>query len=291
MTGFPGGDERPPAGAAQPSAPVCYRHPDRETYIRCARCERYICPDCMITAPVGFQCPECVREGAASVRQPTTLLGGQVRAQGDVVTKTLVGLNVAVFVLGLIVGFDDLIERLALFRGVALIDGEPAGVLDGELYRMLTAAFLHEQWWHIGMNMYALWVLGSLLEPVLGRWRFAALYLLSAVGGSTASLLASGVVSLGASGGVFGLLGALFVVMRRFGRDVSAVLVILGINLVLTFVVRNIDWRAHLGGLVTGAVLAYAFAHAPRARRTAYSLAACVVVLGVIAAVLAWLVV
>ncbi len=291
MSGSPGGVDGTQPEAPRSSAPACYRHPGRETYIRCSRCERYICPDCMTAAPVGFQCPECVAEGVKTVRQPTTALGGQVRERSDLVTKILIGINVAVFLIGLLVGQIEVVGRFALAT-IMSFQGEPIGVLDGEWYRMITAAFVHVQWWHIGLNMYALWILGSLLEPVLGRSRFLALYLVSALGGSAASLLglADGGISYGASGAVFGLMGALFVVMRRFGRDVTAVLVILGINVVFGFVVSGIDWRAHLGGLVTGALLAYAFTHAPRKQRAASAIAACVVVVGVIAVLMALLV-
>ncbi len=292
MSGSPGGvDDTPPQQAPEQSVPACYRHPGRETYIRCSRCERYICPDCMTAASVGFQCPECVAEGARTVRQPTTVLGGQVRERGDnIVTKILIGINVGVWLLGVVVGFGSLAGRFALFR-LEFFEAQPAGVADGEWYRMLTAAFLHQQIWHLALNMFALWILGGALEPVLGRWRFTALYLLSALGGSAASLVTSDVISFGASGAVFGLMGALFVVLRRFGRDVSAVLVILALNVVLGFVVPGIDWRAHLGGLVTGAVLAYAFAHAPRGRRALVSGVACAAMLVLIVAVVAWQVV
>ncbi|MGH8823392.1 MAG: rhomboid family intramembrane serine protease [Jiangellaceae bacterium] len=291
MSGSPGGVDGTKPEAPRSSAPACYRHPGRETYIRCSRCERYICPDCMTAAPVGFQCPECIAEGSKGVRQPTTVLGGQVRERSDLVTKILIGINVGVWLVGMLVGQIEVVGRFALATLMSF-QGEPIGVLDGEWYRMITAAFVHEQFWHIGLNMYALWILGGLLEPVLGRSRFLALYLVSALGGSAASLLglADGGISSGASGAVFGLMGALFVVMRRFGRDVSAVLVILGINVVFGFVVSGIDWRAHLGGLVTGALLAYAFAHAPRKQRALYSVTACMVVVGGIVALMALLV-
>lgn len=285
MPSSPGGVDGNQPEAPGSSAPACYRHPGRETYIRCSRCERYICPDCMTAAPVGFQCPECVAEGGRTIRQPTTVLGGQVRERRNLVTKIVIGVNVGVWLIGMLVGPIEVVGRFALATLMSF-QGEPIGVLDGEWYRMITAAFVHEQFWHIGLNMYALWILGNLLEPVLGRWRFLTLYLVSALGGSAASLLglADGGISYGASGAVFGLMGALFVVMRRFGRDVTAVLVILGINVVFGFVVSGIDWRAHLGGLVTGAVLAYAFAHAPRRQRTIYSIAACLVLVGAILA-------
>lgn len=242
----------------------------------------------MNAAPVGFQCPECVRDGAASVRQPTTALGGKPQEQGDLVTKVLIGINAAIWLVGLIVGSSALVDRFGLVK-VTSVDGELAGVLTGEWYRMFTAAFLHAGIFHLALNVLALWILGSSLEPVLGRWRFIALYVLSALGGSVVSLLGMplGGYSIGASGAVFGLFGALFVVARRFGRDVSSVLVILGINVVIGFTVPGIDWRAHLGGLITGALLAYAFAHAPKSHRAMFSVAACSVMLAVIVLVAA----
>lgn len=283
--------------------PACYRHPDRETYIQCARCHRHICPDCMNSAPVGFQCPECVSQGAKAGRQGRTVLGGEVRQRGDIITKTLVALNVVVWLAGLAwpsspntlyglfaqsIGTNELAARLGLVLGSG-DDQFSIGVVDGEWYRLLTAAFTHEQIWHIGLNMLALWVLGSSLEPVLGRWRFVALYVLSALGGTAASLLAAAPYSLsyGASGAVFGLMGALFVIMRRLGRDTGAVVVILAINLVIGFTVQGIDWRAHLGGLVVGGVLAAVFAYAPRERRPAWSIVACSLALIGIAATVA----
>lgn len=291
MTGSPGNSGGPVAGgpAGEPSGatpPTCYRHPSRETYIRCTRCGRSICPDCMIQAPVGFHCPMCVAEGAKSVRQARTSLGGEVVARPDLLTRSLIGVNIVVYVVGLAVGAGDLVGRLALFP-LALVDGQVVGVWAGDWYRLLSAAFVHVQIWHIGLNMYALWVLGSLLEPVLGRWRFLTLYLLSALGGSVASLafLQPGSASYGASGAVFGLMGATLVVLRRFGRDVTAVLVILGINVVLGFVVTGIDWRAHLGGLATGLLLSLAFAYAPRERRTLLGVLASVLVATVIVTV------
>jgi membrane associated rhomboid family serine protease len=244
----------------------------------------------MTAAPVGFQCPECVRAGAETVRQPTTALGGTIREQGDLVTKMLIGVNLLIWLTGMIVGSERLLEQFALANIVRFESGAPLeGVLVGDWYRMLTAAFIHEQIWHILLNMLALWILGSVLEPILGRWRFIALYVLSALGGSAVSLLglAPGGIAIGASGAVFGLFGALFVVARRFGRDVRSVLVILGINAVIGFTVPGIDWRAHLGGLITGALLSYAFAHAPKTHRTMFSVAACAVVAAAIVMVTA----
>jgi membrane associated rhomboid family serine protease len=271
-----------------PSVPRCYRHPDRETYIRCSRCERPICPDCMTSAPVGYQCPECVREGSKSVRQARTPLGAKIHERGDLVTKVLIGANVVVWLVGLLVGYRQLLEPFALANLVRFEPGAPlVGVQVGEWYRTLTAAFLHQQIWHIGLNMFALWILGSMLEPVLGRWRFIALYVLSALGGSVVSLLGlpPGGIAIGASGAVFGLFGALFVVARRFGRDVTSVVFILAINAVISFTVPTIDWRAHLGGLITGALVAFAFAHAPKSHRLGSSIAAVAVMAALIVGV------
>lgn len=294
MTGSAGSPNGPPGAGG--TVPTCYRHAGRETYIRCSRCERYICPDCMTAAPVGFHCPECVAQGNKSVRQGKTVLGGAVRERGDVVTKTLIGINVVVWLFGLVIGTNGPLARDLALASQGIInwtevtarfglvlgsqqDLYSIGVADGEWYRLLTVAFVHEEIWHIGMNMLALWILGSALEPVLGRWRFISLYLISALGGSAASLSAASpyFVSVGASGAVFGLMGALFVIMRKLGRQTGAVVAILGINVVFGFMVQGIDWRAHLGGLAMGSLLAAVFAYVPRQYRLPASIAACVI--------------
>lgn len=241
----------------------------------------------MISAPVGFHCPECVRSGNKSVRQPTTPLGGKIHERRDLVTKVLVGVNAAIWLIAVLAGSRQLLEPFALATEVRFPGGPLEGVVYGDWYRMLSAAFVHVDFWHIALNMLALWILGSILEPVLGRWRFITLYGLSALGGSAVSLLGlgPGEIGIGASGAVFGLFGTLFVVARRFGRDVSSVVVILVINAVISFTVPNIDWRAHLGGLITGAVLAFAFAHAPGRRRTMYGVLASALLAVVIVAV------
>lgn len=254
----------------------------------------------MTPAPVGFQCPECIAAGRKETRQPTTVVGGAIRHTGsDIVTKVIIGINVLVWVIGLLVGAGSLAERLflasggmiqweeitarfGLLMGVAdpVRDPFPIGIVDGEWYRVITAAFVHEELWHIGFNMLALWVLGGALEPLLGRWRFITLYFVSAVAGSSASLLGAAPysISIGASGAVFGLFGAYIVTMRRLGRDTTAVMVLLGINLVYGFVVAGVDWRAHVGGLVAGLLLGAAFVFAPRERRRIVSVAASVAV-------------
>ena len=259
--------------------PVCYRHTDRETYVRCNRCERPICPDCMRSASVGFQCPSCVAEGAKTVRQPRTVLGGRVAVDAGRVTMALIGLNVAVFVIGL--GVQDLDLRFANLAQAVGPDFTPIGVATGQYYRLLTAAFLHANVFHILMNMLALAQIGPVLEHALGRARYLALYLLSALGGSVAGYLFANPAqpSVGASGAIFGLFGAYYVVVRRLGGETGPIAVLLVINLAITFSVPSIDWRAHLGGLVTGAALAAVYAYAPRGpRQAALHVAACAVV-------------
>jgi membrane associated rhomboid family serine protease len=259
------------SGSAQPpeqqpgarAIPHCYRHPDRETYISCQRCGRPICPECMRQASVGFQCPQCVAEGRVSTPRPRTVYGGRVRAGDNVATLTLIGINVVMFLLILISGGGGsrLLSETVLF---------PVAVANGEWWRLLTATFVHVQFFHLFFNMFALWIFGPVLESMLGRVRFVTLYLLSGLVGSVAVywLSAPNIPTLGASGSIFGLLGAALVVSVRRGYDVTWLLGLLGINLVFTFVATNISWQGHLGGLVGGLAIGAAIAWAPRRFRT-----------------------
>lgn len=217
----------------------------------------------MITASVGFQCPDDVRAGQQAARQPRTVLGGRISADTSRVTMALITLDVLVYLAQLVA--PDLVVR---FGNLALASdgGELIGVAQGQWYRLLTAACLHAGLFHLLTNMLALLSIGPQLEAALGRTRFLALYVLSALGGSTLSFLVSppGTLGVGASGAIFGLFGAYYVVLRRLGGETRQVLLLLGINLGITFAIPIIDWRAHLGGLVTGAALAAAFAYAPR---------------------------
>ena len=278
------------AGSPQDArrVPVCYRHPERETGIRCTRCERPICPECMVDASVGFQCPECVREGrgtghapAASV--PRTIAGGAVAADPRLVTKILLGINLAVFIAVQV--------RPSLVRDLYLIGAWPPapflptqGVAEGEWYRLFTSMFTHQEIWHIAFNMLSLWWLGGPLEQALGRARYLTLYLISGLaGGALTYLLASGTTaSLGASGAIFGLFGATAVLMRRLNYDMRPVVALLVINLIFTFGWSNIAWQAHIGGLVAGVVIGYAMVHAPRERRALVQYGTCALVLAVV---------
>ncbi|WP_372344364.1 rhomboid family intramembrane serine protease [Streptomyces sp. KL116D] len=265
--------------------PGCYRHPDRLTGIRCTRCERPICPECMVSASVGFQCPECVRGGsgtghAPTANQPRTMAGGTVAADPRLVTKVLVGLCLAAFLVQLTVGdrFTDRFDMLgrAWVPGLGL-----EGVAEGQWYRLLTAMFLHGGYIHLAFNMLSLWWIGGPLEEALGRARYLALYFVSGLAGSALSYLlaAPNQPSLGASGAIFGLFGATAVLMRRLNYDMRPVIALLVINLIFTFSWANIAWQAHIGGLVGGLVVGYAMVHAPRERRALIQYGTCAVVL------------
>jgi membrane associated rhomboid family serine protease len=185
---------------------------------------------------------------------------------------------------------DDFTARF-LDIGLAVgPDGETVGVADGEAYRLITSAFLHGGIVHLLLNMYLLYLIGPQLEGVLGRLRFTVLYFASALGGSALSYAFSpqNQPSLGASGAVFGLMGAYLVVNRRLGRDSTPIIVLLAINFAYGFLVPRIDWRAHLGGLLTGALVAAAFAYAPAQRRGLVQAAGVVVTLLVVVAVIVW---
>jgi len=269
---------------AQPPAPGCYRHPERPTYIRCTRCERPICPECMRSASVGFQCPDCVGEAARTVRQPVTVAGGGVVTK-PYVTWSLIGITVAVFLVQFATGVDQVAEDFGMWPfGIALY---------GEWWRLLTAAFLHGSWLHIAFNMYVLFVFGPILERVLGHVRFIVLYLVAALGGSVASYVFSDprTVSVGASGAIFGLMGAVIIAGRRLRWDITQVLVLLGINVVIGFLSPDVDWRAHFGGLVVGALVAAVFVWTPapfRSARVLWQTFGVLAILGALVVVTMW---
>ncbi|MDX6346293.1 MAG: hypothetical protein QOF84_1083 [Streptomyces sp.] len=268
----------------------CYRHPDRETGIRCSRCERPICPECMVNASVGFQCPECVREGRRSMPEPRTLAGGGLAADPRLLTKIIIGLNIAVFLAVQSFAFGDtLVHNLGLF-GSCNGGTVPCGVADGpgQWYRLLTSVFLHQELAHLAFNMLALWWIGAPLEAVLGRARYLALYLISGLGGSAlVVLLAPDTLTLGASGAIFGLFGATAVFMKRLQQDLRPVLILLGLNLLFTFTWSGISWQGHIGGLVAGTLVAIGMAYAPRERRRLVQWGTCAAVLVAVVAVTA----
>jgi len=262
------------------TAPVCYRHPAKETYVRCTRCERPICPDCMNEASVGHQCPECVAEGKRSQRPVRTAFGGSAAGRTGTVTRTLIGVNVAVMLLeivsggagaiaggawgGLLGGTTTLSNDLSIFANPALYANDPL-----QYYRLFTAMFVHFGVLHLLMNMYALWILGRDLERALGPLRFTAIYLLAGLGGNVAAYLfgTPGVPTAGASTAVFGLMAAIFVILRRLKLSVAPILPVIVINIIFTFLVANISVAGHLGGLAVGAIAAAVVAYAPPDKR------------------------
>ncbi|MGW3011653.1 rhomboid family intramembrane serine protease [Streptomyces sp. NPDC001219] len=295
MDQVPGSPKEPQEARGDDGLPGCHRHPDRTTGIRCTRCDRPICPECMVSASVGFQCPDCVRSGGGTghppqAAAPRTIAGGTIAADPRLITKILLGINAAVFVAVLATGgeLSPLVNRLDLL-GLAADPSryQLVGVAEGEWYRLLTAMFLHQAIAHFAFNMLSLWWLGPPLEAALGRLRFVALYLLAGLGGSALSYLlaAQNQPSLGASGAIFGLLGATAVLLRRMKYDMKPVLILLGLNLAFTFLWPNIAWQAHVGGLVVGAAVAFGMVHAPRAHRTLVHGATCAAMLLAIVAV------
>lgn len=275
-------DVRPAPGPdGNVGVPGCYRHPDRQTYLACSRCGRPACPDCLRPAPVGQHCLECIQEGNRGSRRATAPFGGRP-ASGAVVTWVLIGLNVAFW-----------IAEWANVRVVYNLWLVGADVAHGQFYRLISSAFLHE--WglsgfgitHILFNMWALYVVGPSLERLLGRTRYLALYLLSALGGAVLFYLLAPpyAPALGASGAIFGLFGGYFVVARRLRVDTRGVVFLIVLNLAITFLIPNIAWQAHVGGLVTGGLLTAAYVCAPRHRRALVQAAATLVAVAVLAAI------
>src|SRR3984885_12802399 len=277
-------DQASPAGQEIP--PTCYRHPDRETWVSCVRCGRHACPDCLRQAAVGQQCVECVKGAAQDVRQPRAVFGGR-RVATAAVTWTLVGINVLLFLVELakpsLANDWGLLGYAPFSTGGAL-----QGIAAGQWYRLITSAFLPPTGslgiLDILFNMWALVVVGPSLEQLLGRVRFIAVYLLSAIGGGVAFFLIGQyyVLALGASGAVFGLFGAWFVVARKLRLDVRGIVTIIAINLVFSLLYRStIAWQDHVGGLIVGALTTAAFAYAPRKHRTVIQVAAAVAILAI----------
>ena len=268
-----------PPGTPTSGVPVCYRHTDRETYVRCARCDRPICPDCMTTASVGFQCPECVAEGWAGQRPVRTVFGGRVQQRPALVTATLIGICVAVYALQ--VAVPTFTARFWL------LGTEVAG---GQTYRLVTAAFLHGGVTHLLFNMWALWIFGQAVESHLGRARFLTVYLVSLVAGTTASYLfnAPDNPSLGASGAIYGIVGAMIVLSRRMRLPLGWLVGFVAINFVFTLAVPNVDWHAHLGGLVGGGLVTAALVYAPPAQRVLAWALSTVVLVAALGVAVAW---
>jgi membrane associated rhomboid family serine protease len=250
---------------------TCYRHPSRETGVSCSSCGRPICPDCMTTTPVGMRCPECSKQRTRVVRMRTM-------ATRPRVTYALIAINVLAF----------LAEQGQLSLAGNTLHGEvfEKGVLarfpiahQHEYWRLLTSGFLHVDLLHIGFNMYLLYVLGLMLEPALGSLKFGAIYFTALLAGSFGALFSTSASSLGASGAVFGLMGAAAVELRARRMSVmeSGIGLLIIINLGLSFTLSNISVGAHIGGLIGGALAGLAIRTAEDRHRSLLGLLACVV--------------
>ena len=270
--------------------PVCYRHPGRESHIRCQRCGRPICPDCMRDAAVGFQCPDCIAEGRRETRSGRTTYGGLRPTNAATTSLVLIALNVGVWLSIVLTGGNgsrllDYLELRAnafcnLGNGFINVQTDAAtctahgatwmpGVADGAWWQLMTSAFTHVQPLHIAFNMFALYVLGPQLEMVLGRARFLAVYLLSALAGSVLVYWAGPEYSptVGASGAIFGVMGALLVVALKMRANPQGILIWIGINFLVTFTASGISWQGHLGGFLGGVAVAGVLVYAPRGPR------------------------
>ena len=252
----------------------CYRHDGRETYIHCQRCERPICVDCQTPGAVGVLCPSCVHPGTTQpVRRRLLRAPG---TQTPAVTITLIAITFVIYALQWIPGLG--VTEALLYAPVYSL-GEFNSIAPYEPWRLLTSVFVHSTGLvlHIILNMYTLWIFGQLLETMLGRARFLTLYLISGLGGSVAVMYLgdpqTGVV--GASGAIFGLLGAFLVIQRKLGGDSTQLLILVAINLGIGFLPgMSISWQAHLGGLVSGIALGLIFmgTRRPQQRRSQWQL-------------------
>ncbi|MAM55233.1 rhomboid family intramembrane serine protease [uncultured Microbacterium sp.] len=258
----------------------CYRHPDRQSFVLCQRCLRTICPECQTQGAVGVICPECMaeqRKKQSPAQRKAERRWSRPRAVATyggrpVVTYAIIAITAFAFLLGLIPGFGDLVRGSLLFWAPSIYPTLPVPF---QPWTLLTVALVHSSFWHIGLNMLALWLIGRSLEPLLGRWRFLTLYLLSTLGGSVAvALLSFPTQVVGASGAIFGLFGALLVIGRHLGANVTGIAIILGLNLVIGFIPGfNVSWQAHVGGLVVGALVGLIFSVTRSPRRRALQIA------------------
>lgn len=245
----------------------CYRHPARQSFVLCQRCGRTICPECQTQAAVGVHCPECVREARAQApkRKPAIVTAFRPSSDKPVVTYSLIVACLIVYALQWLTGG---------FATAALEYWPPYTVI--EPWRMITSAFVHSpsSVLHIVFNMYSLFVFGPILEHLVGRLRFLALYLISALGGSVAVLLlAPNMAVVGASGAIFGLLGSFFIIQRKLGGNSVQLLIVIGLNLVIGFFIPNVAWQAHVGGLIAGSAVAFVYLQTRRPNQTKWQIA------------------
>lgn len=246
---------------------TCYRHPDRQSFVLCQRCGRTICPECQTPAAVGVHCPECVREQRAQFQAnrrasgaPSGLTVARRRFAmlDQKATLVIVVVSVALWLLNQIAGGY---VNLYLAYDTRLLGSQP--------WRIVTGLFVHSSFFHILFNMWAVWIFGRMLENILGTWRFVALFFLAGLGGDLAVTLLSPLTPVvGASGAIFGLFAAFFVIQRSLGYNAVQLLVIMGLNLIVGFLPgTNISWQAHVGGIVLGFITGFVFSKTRNVRQ------------------------
>jgi membrane associated rhomboid family serine protease len=275
---------------ARNSDNFCYRHPDRVSFVLCQRCLRTICGECQTPAAVGVICPECLRDQQnertpaqkkAERRAASPLRAVTARDSRPLATYGIILATAVVYLLQLLIP-GRFVEGILAFNSFFVLPGTEAPL---QPWRLVTVLFVHASFFHIALNMLALWMIGRSLEPLLGHGRFLTLYFLSGLGGSVAvALLAPGTWVVGASGAIFGLFGALLVIGRHIGANITTIAIIIGINFALPFVfafassigrgsfadalaASQISWQAHLGGFLVGALIGLIFARTRSASR------------------------
>ncbi|GAB3762291.1 rhomboid family intramembrane serine protease [Microlunatus parietis] len=250
-----------------PADPVCYRHPDRPTGIRCQRCRKPICGECMNTASVGFQCPRCVSAGQQTTRTPRSLFGANLRAGGGIVTKVLMGILVATFLLDLPTG--GLVSAVLEMAGYYIETGQFWRLLTYGLITTGSGSFFAIL--GLLMNLLVLWMAGRSLESELGSVRFAALYLIAGLGGATVLFLVAptNYGFAGSTTALVGLLGANAIFKRRTGEDIRPDITLLVLLVLLNILAafNSLGWIGLIGGIVVGAIAGATIAYAPRDRR------------------------
>jgi membrane associated rhomboid family serine protease len=278
----------PPA----PTIEVCYRHPDVQTRVHCTRCERPICPDCMIPAPVGFQCPECVEEARREFRKGA----GRPFRGGISVTKALLVAIAIPFVIEIVVGGPQALfnpSGQTLFRLGAM---QPIAVASGQFWRLFTAMFLHAGILHIALNAYFFYLFGRMVEGSLGRTWMVVIYMVSGFVASVASYAFGpiSILAVGASGAIAGVFGAFIAYayrrrhMAMYAANLRMALTVIVLNAVIAFGYRAIDWRAHVGGLIAGFAIGY-LADQPAARqRRSLAIGGVMVLVGIGVALALW---
>jgi len=245
----------------------CYRHPNRETYVSCSECGRGICPDCMVFGPVGIRCPDHARGAAAAPKQRAKVTARRLSAPVGLVTRILIGVNVGVYLLELATGAGINANSGWIYEHGVLIataidsSGHAIGVAQGDWWRLITAPFLHYGPVHLGLNMLVLWFIGPALEEYFGRWRYLLLYLVAGLAGSAGALILSpNALTVGASGAIWGLMGAAVLLEARkiyvFGGQAMGLVVF---NLIFTLLIPGISIGGHIAGGIGGAAAALAF--------------------------------